>query len=116
MPTRSRELILLPRAIDRGQQVIGTRQFDVRIFAKTQNYYRMVRIESVKYSPSWAKVELRQTYQGLDVFTVSGANGEIPFTIDIYNNEPVDIALFNNSMDTEVRFSIDFVGWQEGEG
>lgn len=115
MPTRHREQILLPRAINTGRSVIATRQFDITLFAKTQNYYKLVRIEKIQYAPSWPKVEAKVFISGIEQISISGDGGIIPLEVEFSNFESANLALFNNSMDTETRFTIFFVGWQEGE-
>lgn len=116
MPTKDRLQILLPRAIDRGYGVIASREFDMRIYCKTQSYYRVTRLEKILYSPSWAKVECRIYISGQETLSISGDGGEIPIEFDATESSPIDFSLFNNSIDTEVRFNLYLVGWQMGEG
>jgi len=115
MPHRDRLQILLPRAIDLGYGVVASREFGITLFTKTQSYFHTVRLEKIQYTPSWVKVDVKVYQASQELFSVSGSGGEIPLEFDVSDREPGVLSLFNHSIDSEARFTLYLIGWQEGE-
>lgn len=116
MPTRETIQVLLPAAADLGRGTLASREYRMQLFARRDNTFKAVNLESMDYAPAWAKVEA-VLYQGdREMWRVAGDAGKIEFETEITDMEPVTIALENLSIDTEVRANLRFRGWQSGEG
>lgn len=122
MPIDDALQVRLPRAYlieneDPGEpQHILVRTYTLKLYANTANAIRQVLLDRILYSPAWAKVDCAVLRSQLEVLKVSGDKGIIPVNLTWTDFEPATIQLFNNSIDTEVRFAINTRGWQVGEG
>lgn len=116
MPTNDYLQILLPRAIDRGRGVIAVRRFEGQLYVKRSNAFVNVTSRKISYSPAWAKVEVSSNIAGREIQRVSGDNGRIELDLVATEQEPFTIRFENNSIDTEVRFTVTLLGFQFGEG
>lgn len=116
MPTRETIQILLPRAADVGQGKIQTREYRMQLFARRDNAFKAVNLESIDYAPGWAKIEA-VAYEGeREMWRVAGDGGTLDIQIEVTDMEPETLAIENLSIDTEVRANLRFRGWQAGEG
>lgn len=119
MPSEESTLILLPKAMDRSLindvRTVGVRAFPVKLFVRRSNGFVLVQLLHAHYSPAWAKVTITLYYAGVEYQQIPGDNGKIDFQTMLTDQEPVDIRLENNSIDTEVRFTLVTRGWQYGE-
>lgn len=122
MPLDDLLQVRLPRAYliendDPGEpQHILVRTFTLKMYANAGNLFRQLHLDKIQYSPAWAKVDVAVLRSELEVLKLSGDKGLIPVNLTWTDFEPATIQLFNNSIDTEVRFAINTRGWQVGEG
>ena len=115
MPTEDYLQILVPKAIDRGYGVIGVRSFDGVLYVKRSNMFYHVRIQKITYFPQWARVSAYTVISGVEQQRAAGDNGTIDIDIDATESDAVTLVLENNSIDTEVKYTVHLLGWQYGE-
>lgn len=116
MPTKDPIQILLPRAADIGRGLITTREYRIQLFARRDNRFKMVTLESIDYAPAWAKIEAVWYEGAREMVRVAGDAGKLDLQVEVSDMESREIAIENLSIDTEVRVNLRFRSWQMGEG
>lgn len=107
--------ILLPKAIDNGQTQISVREFPLTIFCNKNNYFIVAIFDKIEYFPRWANVRVDRLVSGAIAETYTGDNGSIDIGVSINAESQETFALYNESVDTQLRMTLMFRGWQFGE-
>jgi hypothetical protein len=115
MPQQDSIQILIPAAADIGYGNVATREYPIQIFVRNTGYFYAIKIEKIIYSPAWAKVQAAIFESGIETQRFAGDNGTLGLELEISNTETRYMSLVNLSIDTEVRFTLYFRGWQYGE-
>lgn len=115
MPTQDTLQILLPRGVDLGREALKIRDFPLQLFVNTDNVFYAVQIHKIIYSPAWAKLEIEIEKSGTSIIKVAGDGGTVPLDYTCSKEEPTNMVLRNNSIDTECMITFYFRGWQFGE-
>lgn len=116
MPTLDRIPLWLPRAIDKGRGVIDVRTFPLQIWLRRDNGFRSALLEQISYNPRWIQIAVIASQSGVEYLRVYGSEGKIDVGLALSDNEPVDLALENYSMDSDAKMTLQIRGWRTGEG
>lgn len=116
MPIEDHLQILIPAAADVGYGNITIREYPCTVYARTEHHFIAVSILHIHYSPEWAKVQVIVYESSSEVQRYAGSNGIFPFELEASRMEQKQFGLINLSVDTDVRFTVHFRGWQIGEG
>lgn len=110
MTTTERLRITLPKALDLGNLQIAARRFDTMIHLNARNGFDILKLVSIDYTPTVAKVQLWTYNRGLESSQVGGIDGHIPYDRDIDNSEPIQLAFFNLTTESEINLTLLLVG------
>lgn len=115
MSTRETLRINLPKAIDYGNLTIGSRAFHLTLFAYGSNAYKTVTLDAIDYTPAFVPFQVWTMRNGMESGQYAGSNGTLPLGMAFNTSEPIELVLYNLSVDAQLSLTFSFTGYRPNE-